>query len=359
MAIFDKKKLQKLKEMEMKEKKHTIMIVDDEEAHLRSMESLLSEDYQIITAKDGQEALDMITGMENPESISLIISDQRMPKLTGIELFEKLLTILPKTIRILLTGYLDIPVIIDAVNKTQIYQFMQKPFEPEDLKLRVKRAIEAFESQKKVEEYWKTLEEQNKELERKNKELEEAKRKLEESSLIDPMTGLRNRLYIDKFFHSEITKIKRDYESNLKDLVKPVHSQNDLVFLILDPDDFKSINDTYGNEGGDRVLKELVEILTKECRQSDILVRWTGDEFLMVIFLDDRAQAQQEAERLRQTVEKHQFDLGHGKTSRLTCSIGFALYPFLHKQPELINWERIVSISIEALNAAKNSFPVD
>ena len=125
--------------------------------------------------------------------------------------------------------------------------------------------------------------------------------------------------------------------------------------MILGPDDFKSINDVEGSEGGDRVLKELAEILKKECRQTDILVRWTGDEFLSVICLDDRAQAQQQAECLRQAVEKHQFDLGKGKTCQLTCSIGFAPYPFLPKQPVLINWERIVHLAIIALHAAKNS----
>lgn len=355
MAIFDKKKLQKIKKMEKKDKEHIIMVVDDEDAHLSSMESMLSDDYNIITARDGQEALDMIEKMESPENISLIISDQRMPKLTGIELFEKLLYILPKTIRIILTGYLDIPVIIDAVNKTQIYQFIQKPFEPEDLKLRAKRAVEAFESQKKVEEYRQTLGERNKELERKNKELEEAKKKLEESSLIDPVTGLRNHRYIQKFIHSEISKIHRDYEINSKDCSKPVYSQNDLVCLILDPDDFKSINDAFGYEVGNRVFKKLAEILEKECRQSDILIRWSGDEFLIAICYTDRNQADQQAERLRQAVEKHQFDLGKGKKSRLTCSIGFAPYPFLAKQPGLINWEKIVYLAILAINAAKNS----
>lgn len=354
MSIFDKKKLQKLKEIELKDKKHTIMIVDDEESHLSSMESLLSEDYHIITAKDGQEALDMITSMENPESISLIISDQRMPRLTGIELFEKLLNILHKTIRILLTGYLDIPVIIDAVNKSQIYQFMQKPFEPEDLKLRIKSAIEAFENGRKLDEYRLTLEERNKELERKNKELVEAKRKLEESILIDPLTGLRNRFYIQKFIHSEISKIQRYHESDLTDRQNPVHSQNDLVCLILDPDDFKSINDTFGYEVGNMVFKELAEILEKECRQSDILVRWSGDEFLIAICCTDRKQASQQAERLRQAVENHRFDIGQEKTCRLTCSIGFAPYPFLPKQPGLINWERVIHLAIIGLHAAKN-----
>ena len=79
--------------------------------------------------------------------------------------------------------------IIEAINKTKIYEFILKPFEPEDLKLRIKRAIEAFESQKKLEEYLQVLEERIRELEQKNKELEEAKRKLEESGLIDPLTG--------------------------------------------------------------------------------------------------------------------------------------------------------------------------
>jgi len=124
-----KKRLQKIKKkIELKDKKHTIMIVDDEESHLISMEFLLSEDYHIITAKDGQEALDMIMGMENPESISLIISDQRMPRLTGIELFEKLLPILPKTIRMILTAFDDKNVMIDAINKAKIDKFILKPF---------------------------------------------------------------------------------------------------------------------------------------------------------------------------------------------------------------------------------------
>jgi len=170
---------------------------------------MLSEDYHIITACDGQEALDMIVGMENPESISLIISDQRMPKLTGIELFEKLIPILPRAIRIILTGFIDIPVIIDAINKIQIYQFIQKPFEPEELKLTVKNAIRAFERDKELEEYRITLEGRNKELEKKNKELENINKKLEESSLIDPLTGLRNRWFIQKYIHSDISEFRK------------------------------------------------------------------------------------------------------------------------------------------------------
>jgi DNA-binding NtrC family response regulator len=160
MALFEKEKFHKMKVKDGAVKKHTIMIVDDEEKALESMYSLLSEDYHIITAQDGQEALDMIEKMSQAEKdkLSLIISDQKMSKVTGIELFERLLPILPKTMRIILTGYADIPLIIDAINKTQIYQFIQKPFEPEDLKLIVKRAVEAYDRQQELDEYRSKLE---------------------------------------------------------------------------------------------------------------------------------------------------------------------------------------------------------
>ncbi len=181
MSVFKRENLKKLELQPRKIKKHIIMIVDDEEDHLRSMKALLSEEYHIITATDGQEALDIIKTIEHPENISIVIADQRMPKLKGLQLFEKIKDIIPKTIRMILTGYVDIPVLIDAVNKTRVYQFIPKPFEPEELKLMVKHAIEAFENQVKKEEYRRTLEEQIKKLRQENKELQAAKRKLVES----------------------------------------------------------------------------------------------------------------------------------------------------------------------------------
>jgi response regulator RpfG family c-di-GMP phosphodiesterase len=131
-----------------KEKKHTIIIVDDEECNLKSLVSLLSDYYNIITAQDGQEALDCIQKMEHPEKIALIISDQRMPRLTGIQLFEKLKDIIPNVIRIILTGY-DKDVNCDVARKNQIYKIISKPFDPEDLIKKVRIAIKDFENQEK------------------------------------------------------------------------------------------------------------------------------------------------------------------------------------------------------------------
>jgi len=344
MAIFDKKKLQKMKEMETKKKRHIIMIVDDEDAHLHSMESLLSEDYQIITAQNGQEALDMITGMDNPGSISLIISDQRMPGLTGIEFFEKVIPIIPRTIRMIVTGYVDIPVIIDAVNKTQIYQFIWKPFEPEDLKLRIKCAIRAFEREKELEDYRRALEEQNRELEQKNKELEEAKRKLEESCLSDPLTGLRNRRYIETFIQNDLSKVQMDFGPG-----------KDVIFYILDVDHLKSVNSRFNYRAGDVILTQLTTVLQQECQPSDILVRWGNDEFLLVKCFADRKQAYSQAEHMRQVVERCHFQLEDGQSTQVTCSIGFAAYPFLPQQPGVLNWEQVITVVEKALHTAKKS----
>ena len=133
-------------------RKPTIMIVDDEENQLHSLESLLSGDYNVIAALNGQEALDKIKELEHPEEISVIISDQRMPMLTGIQLFEELLTLIPKTSRILLTAFPDTPAFLDP------YEFILKPYNPDDFLISVKRAVEDYEHRIQEEKEKKNLE---------------------------------------------------------------------------------------------------------------------------------------------------------------------------------------------------------
>jgi len=141
---FDSGRIPIIQGEKEKGKKYTIMIVDDEECNIKSLESFLSKDYHIITASGGWEALDCIQKMEHPEIISLIISDQRMPGLTGVELFKRLNDIIPNTIRIILTGY-DNDVHDEAVKTAQIFQIISKPFEQDDLKGKIKQAIMEFE----------------------------------------------------------------------------------------------------------------------------------------------------------------------------------------------------------------------
>lgn len=149
MGLFSKKRLREYQEREQSaEKTHTIMIVDDEDSNRKTLSSLLSEKYNLIEAEDGQDAYDRINNMPQPEVISLIISDQRMPRLTGTELFEKLVPVIPKTVRIILTGYADKQAIMDAVERGKVFKMVSKPFDRNDFLAIVNRAIEVYESKK-------------------------------------------------------------------------------------------------------------------------------------------------------------------------------------------------------------------
>lgn len=203
MSVFNKQKLKKIKNNEGKINKYTIMIVDDQEDNLKSIASLLVDEYNVIKARDGQDALAYLQAMEHPENLSLIISDQRMPNLTGIELFEQLISgslkhKFPNTVRILITGFIDVPVILEAINEVKIYEFILKPFEPEDFLLRVKRGVEAFDRQQALDECCRNhhaVKERVQELELKNKELEN---KLEELLTKGKSVSLSSDDLIDK-----------------------------------------------------------------------------------------------------------------------------------------------------------------
>ena len=133
-------------------KKYTILVADDDVAVLQSIVSVLERKYSVLTATNGQEALEIIEGMTSPENINVILADQQMPHLTGVEFLEKTIPIIPKTIRMILTGFADINAIIDGINRGQIYQIMTKPVDPIDMMLTIKRALEAYELEERVVE---------------------------------------------------------------------------------------------------------------------------------------------------------------------------------------------------------------
>jgi two-component system response regulator HupR/HoxA len=118
-----------------------ILIVDDEPAILESLEMTLGSDYRVYTAESGEEGLAIL----ERENIALIISDQVLPSMSGVEFLEKAIELDPHAIRMLLTGYADIRSMSRAINEGRIYRFITKPWEPEEVRLNVRRALEAFE----------------------------------------------------------------------------------------------------------------------------------------------------------------------------------------------------------------------
>ncbi len=118
-----------------------ILVVDDEEAILESLELTLAPEYRVFTASTGAEGLEIL----EREEVALIIVDQVMPGMSGVEFLEQVSERRPRAIRMLLTGYSDMASLVRAINDGRIYRYLDKPWDPDELRMNVKRALEAYQ----------------------------------------------------------------------------------------------------------------------------------------------------------------------------------------------------------------------
>jgi two-component system, sensor histidine kinase and response regulator len=121
--------------------KHTILLVDDEIDNVDALERIFRKKYSVLKATSAAEGLALI----KKNSVALIISDQRMPRKTGVEFLKESMAIVPDAIRILLTGHTDIESVIDAINSGEVYRYITKPWDSVDLANTVDKAIERYE----------------------------------------------------------------------------------------------------------------------------------------------------------------------------------------------------------------------
>ena len=192
------------------------------------------------------------------------------------------------------------------------------------------------------------------ELTSQNRELAGLNTKLQEVSVTDSLTGLWNRRYLANEIPKDLAVIRRawvDYRELTSD--DPRQKDPSLLFLMMDLDGLKGGNDTYGHKAGDQVIIKTKEILVRVCRDSDTLIRWGGDEFLLVGRQTDRDAAAGLSDRLRHAIASHRFELGNGDTVRLSCSVGFSFYPFMRGAPSLFSWEQVLDLADRALYRAK------
>lgn len=190
----------------------------------------------------------------------------------------------------------------------------------------------------------------------RTEELSRVNKTLAEQSLTDPLTGLRNRRYLLEQAPTDVALIERQYRDLKQGNEERAGENTDLLFLMIDIDHFKQVNDHFGHAAGDRVLQQMSAILTEGIRASDTAVRWGGEEFLIVARFTDVDFATDLAERLRRSMEDHEFDLGNDQGTRLTCSIGFAQYPILKTRPSHVHWEEVINVADRCLYAAKQSW---
>lgn len=174
----------------------------------------------------------------------------------------------------------------------------------------------------------------------------------ESLSVTDALTGLRNRRYLQQTIDMDVAASIRRWRSAI---VKGAAVDDaDLIFLMLDIDHFKAVNDEHGHAVGDQLLVQLGTVLRTTCRDSDVVIRWGGEEFLIIARFTDRHQGEITAERLRQAIERHTMTLKNGETVRVTCSIGYAAFPVNLASPDSVSWEEVIAMADRAAYVAKS-----
>jgi two-component system cell cycle response regulator len=282
--------------------KPTILIADDDE----TIRSLLSEivgdqGYIFDVACDGSEALEFI----RRKNYDIVITDLQMPGASGIDVLRGAKERCQTTEVVILTGFTSEEAAINAV-RLGAFDYLKKPLMDID---RIPRTIlEIRKKQKKLIEKERTVQH----LKKKTQNLSALKSELEEIAITDPLTGLYNRRYFTDHLREHFQKAKMfgAYFS----------------LLMVDLDDFKRVNDTYGHPIGDLILTEAAVLLKTSVRTGDIVSRFGGDEFVILLKNTDREIAAQIAERIRQRFESHVV-IARTDAIRFTASIGVCSFP--------------------------------
>ncbi len=183
-----------------------------------------------------------------------------------------------------------------------------------------------------------------------NERLRSSNQQLERATRTDPLTQASNRRDLQDWLEREGPLLLREIEAG--GVAQPGGARQ-LLFCMIDIDDFKRLNDGYGHQVGDEVLVAVATRLRGVLRERDTLVRWGGEEFLLLAREARLEDATGLAERVRQAVCATPVPLGNGQSVTVTCSVGFAPWPLSAAWPALGDWEQSVSLADRALYAAK------
>ncbi len=305
----------------------TFLAVDDDPMTLIYLKKMINKGGRhLLTAENGDQALKL--ALEHRPHI--LITDWRMPGLNGIELCK----ILRKT---KLTQHIYIIMLTCNETEDELVQafdagaddYVVKPIPPKVLQARISCG-------ERLILYQQTIHQDRETIQRYATRLATANSKLQNMAMTDFLTGLTNR---------------RNALLRLKNLVAEVKRYGEpLSCLMLDIDYFKTINDTYGHDCGDTVLKKLSNLFVKKARSYDIVSRWGGEEFLIICARSGPTDSLQLAERLRQTVEQYKIYLSDEVAIKVTISIGIATW-----STELQNEDELIKEADTSLYLAKEN----
>jgi diguanylate cyclase (GGDEF)-like protein len=275
-----------------------VLIVDDEPKIRRSIRRHLEkEGYKVFEAENGEKCLESVREF-SPE---VVLLDVMMPIMNGFETCQALRRDFAQE------DFFVIMVSAKAKAEEKIQgldigadDYISKPFNPQELLARIRSGIRTLEAKR--------------------------------MATIDPLTNLYNRYYFNNFIVDEISRTKR--------------SGTDLSMVLLDIDFFKKINDTYGHSTGDDVLVGMAGILKHNIRQTDVCIRWGGEEFIIILVATGKEGATYFAEKLRETIAAHQFP----QVGQVTASMGVATL----ETDEKDLFERVDKAMYDAKNNGRN-----
>lgn len=281
-----------------------ILIIDDDDAYRQSIARLLkSYGFIVFEAADGQTGIETAT-TEKPD---IILADVVMPRLRGIEMIRRLR---------LQMGTLLIPVVVitgvhDVRYRIEAYQagadaVMEKPVDPDELFARIERSLVTYD-------------------------------RLSAMTHIDALTGIYNRRYFDTALNTELNRALRH--------------QQIFSLVMLDIDFFKHFNDQYGHHAGDFVLRSVATFVKQSVRKQDIVSRYGGEEFTVIMPLTAKSDSGKVLDRIRQKLSQTSFDMDNGKhTFQINISVGVAQFP-----DDAQNETDLINASDQAMYQAKNN----
>lgn len=293
----------------------TLLLVDDEGNIVSALARLLCESgYKILKANSGREGLELLAQNE----VGVIVSDQRMPEMTGVEFFSQVKELYPKTVRMILSGYADLNLVTDAINRGAIYKFITKPWDDATLSANVREAFEHYDLMQKKEQLLEDIQSANETLAHLNGELatlvERKDGQIERATYYDSLTSLPNRqLYLDRLTQ-ELAHAQRD---------------NRLVAVMsVNLDRFKQVNDSFGHPAGDQLLQAAAERLKTHVLAGDTVARTGGDDFGFVLTGVKAAHnAGEIAQKILDSFASNPMSVS-GREFFVTASIGISIYPF-------------------------------
>jgi diguanylate cyclase (GGDEF)-like protein len=310
--------------------KEHIICVDDEEGILTALRQQLGarfgEECQIEVAQSGHDALELVEELKRDgEPLAVLIADQIMPGMKGVELLEEVHKRSPGTTKILLTGQAGLDAVVAAINRAGLNRYIPKPWDEPDLRLTVEGLLRTFRLHRQNELLVDDLQRKNAELEsaklslevkvrERTAELEEANTRLNRLAVTDGLTGLYNHRYLHE-------QLAQSVERSLRDGV-PV------AMLMIDVDHFKKYNDRQGHPAGDEALRQVARLIAEDRRTVDVVARYGGEEFAVLLHDATRPAAEEVAEKIRARVSSALIPGGDKQPlGRMTVSIGIALCP--------------------------------